>query len=118
MEAEDAMEAAHAVDRRLDDGATPGKLTGVPLAHKDMFYRKGKVTTCGSKIRKDFVANASHELRTPLAIIDGYLENLIEDDLLENKETSLSGTSLLWTHWDHPAPSLWSIKFINNLSVQ
>ncbi|MBK1880906.1 hypothetical protein JIN85_00685 [Luteolibacter pohnpeiensis] len=35
------------------------------------------------QIRKDFVANASHELRTPLAIISGYLENLIEDNLVE-----------------------------------
>ena len=34
------------------------------------------------QIRKDFVANASHELRTPLAIINGYLENLLDDDLL------------------------------------
>lgn len=36
------------------------------------------------QIRKDFVANASHELRTPLAIINGYLENLIDDDLLDD----------------------------------
>ncbi len=34
------------------------------------------------QVRKDFVANASHELRTPLAIINGYLENLIDDDLV------------------------------------
>lgn len=34
------------------------------------------------QVRKDFVANASHELRTPLAIINGYLENLIDDDML------------------------------------
>lgn len=40
------------------------------------------------QIRKDFVANASHELRTPLAIINGYLENLIDDDLLSDKELS------------------------------
>ena len=38
------------------------------------------------QVRKDFVANASHELRTPLAIINGYLENLIDDDLLDDKE--------------------------------
>jgi two-component system phosphate regulon sensor histidine kinase PhoR len=38
------------------------------------------------QIRKDFVANASHELRTPLAIINGYLENLIDDDLTDDKE--------------------------------
>ena len=36
------------------------------------------------QIRKDFVANASHELRTPLAIINGYLENLLDDGLLED----------------------------------
>ena len=35
------------------------------------------------QIRQDFVANASHELRTPLAIINGYLENLLDDDMLE-----------------------------------
>lgn len=33
------------------------------------------------QIRRDFVANASHELRTPLAIINGYLENLLEGDI-------------------------------------
>ena len=30
---------------------------GVPLAHKDMFYRAGRVSTCGSKIRRGWVAN-------------------------------------------------------------
>ncbi len=33
------------------------------------------------QVRKDFVANASHELRTPLAIIGGYLENLLDEDM-------------------------------------
>ena len=45
------------------------------------------------QIRKDFVANASHELRTPLAIISGYLENLIEDNLIE--ESALARRFLL-----------------------
>jgi two-component system phosphate regulon sensor histidine kinase PhoR len=35
------------------------------------------------QVRKDFVANASHELRTPLAIISGYLENLLDDNILD-----------------------------------
>lgn len=35
------------------------------------------------QIRKDFVANASHELRTPMAIINGYLENLLDDNMIE-----------------------------------
>ncbi len=38
------------------------------------------------QIRKDFVANASHELRTPLAIISGYLENLLDDNMVEEPE--------------------------------
>lgn len=40
------------------------------------------------QIRTDFVANASHELRTPLAIINGYLENLLDDDVVESPEMS------------------------------
>ncbi len=40
------------------------------------------------QVRRDFVANASHELRTPMAIINGYLENLIDDDVLEDPATS------------------------------
>jgi signal transduction histidine kinase len=35
------------------------------------------------QIRRDFVANASHELRTPLAIINGYLENLVEGTITD-----------------------------------
>ncbi len=38
------------------------------------------------QVRRDFVANASHELRTPMAIINGYLENLLEDDVVEEPE--------------------------------
>jgi aspartyl-tRNA(Asn)/glutamyl-tRNA(Gln) amidotransferase subunit A len=37
-------------------GGTAGALAGIPLAHKDMFYRAGKVSNCGSKIRKGWVA--------------------------------------------------------------
>ena len=35
----------------------PGPLAGKSLAHKDMFYRAGKVSNCGSKIRKGWVAS-------------------------------------------------------------
>jgi aspartyl-tRNA(Asn)/glutamyl-tRNA(Gln) amidotransferase subunit A len=34
----------------------PGPLSGMPLAHKDMFFRAGKVSNCGSKIRKGWIA--------------------------------------------------------------
>jgi aspartyl-tRNA(Asn)/glutamyl-tRNA(Gln) amidotransferase subunit A len=36
-----------------------GALHGVPLAHKDMYYDAGKVVTCGSLIRRDFVATTT-----------------------------------------------------------
>src|SRR5947209_8168194 len=38
-------------------GAPSGPLAGIPLAHKDMFYRAGRVSNCGSKIRKGWVAS-------------------------------------------------------------
>lgn len=34
----------------------PAPNFGIPLAHKDMFYRAGRVSSCGSKIRRDWVA--------------------------------------------------------------
>lgn len=44
--------------RKQADEADPAKhggvLAGVPLAHKDMFYRPGRLSECGSKIRKGF----------------------------------------------------------------
>jgi len=41
---------------RAADAATGprGKLHGLPLAHKDMYYQAGRLATCGSKIRGDF----------------------------------------------------------------
>lgn len=36
------------------------------------------------QIKREFVANASHELRTPLTIINGYIENLIDDSIIDN----------------------------------
>lgn len=66
LEHEDALAAAERIDARLDAGETPGPLAGVPLAHKDMFYREGKVTTCGSKIRRDFVADRTSTCLTRL----------------------------------------------------
>lgn len=50
------------------------------------------------QIRKDFVANASHELRTPMAIINGYLENLLDDDMLEDRETSKRFLTVMRKH--------------------
>ena len=52
------------------------------------------------QIRKDFVANASHELRTPLAIINGYLENLLDDEMIDEPEMARRFLSVMKKHTD------------------
>lgn len=66
LEAETALTAAAEVDGRIARGETVGALAGVPLAHKDMYYREGKVTTCGSKIRANYVADRTATVITRL----------------------------------------------------
>ncbi len=50
------------------------------------------------QIRQDFVANASHELRTPMAIIQGYLENLLDEDMLEDEEMTRKFLGIMRKH--------------------
>jgi aspartyl-tRNA(Asn)/glutamyl-tRNA(Gln) amidotransferase subunit A len=59
IEPEEALAAADAADAALAKGNIAGALHGVPLAHKDMYYDKGRVVTCGAKIRRDFVATTT-----------------------------------------------------------
>ena len=59
IEADAALAAADAADALLAKGNLSGALHGVPMAHKDMYYDAGKVVTCGSKIRRDFVATTT-----------------------------------------------------------
>jgi aspartyl-tRNA(Asn)/glutamyl-tRNA(Gln) amidotransferase subunit A len=59
IEADAALAAADEADAALAKGKVRGALHGVPLAHKDMYYEAGKVVTCGSKIRRDFVARTT-----------------------------------------------------------
>lgn len=55
MDPDAAIAGARAADRALAKGGATGPLHGVPLAHKDMYYRAGRISGCGSKIRADFV---------------------------------------------------------------
>jgi len=59
VEAEDALKAARAADRALANKKAKGPLHGVPVAHKDMYYSKGKLAECGAKIRKGWIAPAT-----------------------------------------------------------
>ncbi|MBV9984220.1 amidase [Bradyrhizobium sp.] len=56
IESDAALQAADEADAELARGRSRGALHGVPLAHKDMYYDAGKIVTCGSLIRRDFVA--------------------------------------------------------------
>ena len=55
FDADKSLQTAKAADKRLQAGdATP--LTGIPVAHKDIFCAKGWLTTCGSRMLANFVS--------------------------------------------------------------
>ena len=53
---EKALAQAKAMDGELTAGKRRGPLHGVPMAHKDLYYRKGEFSTGGSAIRRDWRA--------------------------------------------------------------
>ena len=55
VNAEKTLLEAAAADARIAAG-NAGPLTGVPIAHKDIFCTDGWLTTCGSKMLSNFVA--------------------------------------------------------------
>ena len=68
-----ALEAARQADRQ----PVRGPLHGVPMAHKDMYYREGVASSCGSKILRErpapFTATALERLDAAGAIQFGVL---------------------------------------------
>jgi aspartyl-tRNA(Asn)/glutamyl-tRNA(Gln) amidotransferase subunit A len=71
MTADQARAKARAADLAVKSGRSLGPLHGLPLAHKDMFYRAGEVCSCGSKIRADFVPDHTATVLTRLDAAGG-----------------------------------------------
>jgi aspartyl-tRNA(Asn)/glutamyl-tRNA(Gln) amidotransferase subunit A len=51
---EAALDAARAADKALANGGGP--LTGIPIAHKDIFCTAGVKTSCGSRMLDNFIS--------------------------------------------------------------
>ncbi len=67
------------------NGLNPGRKAR-PLGAVIVFHDVTRVKDL-EEVRREFVANVSHEFRTPLAIINGYVEMLL-DGALDDRETT------------------------------
>jgi aspartyl-tRNA(Asn)/glutamyl-tRNA(Gln) amidotransferase subunit A len=90
---EAALKAAAEADAARAAGRA-GRLTGVPIAHKDIFCTEGVLTTCGSKMLGNFVspydATIVSGLRSAGTVMLGKL-NMDEFAMGSSNETSYFG---------------------------
>jgi aspartyl-tRNA(Asn)/glutamyl-tRNA(Gln) amidotransferase subunit A len=91
--AEAALAEAARADVRLS-GREGGPLTGVPMAHKDIFCTRGEKTTCGSRMLANFVspydATVVERLRAAGVVMLGKT-NMDEFAMGSSNETSFFG---------------------------
>ena len=87
----EALEKAKEVQEKIDNGELTGPLAGVPVAIKDNMCTKGTLTTCSSKILRNFVptytAQAVANLEEAGAVIIGKT-NMDEFAMGSTTETS------------------------------
>jgi aspartyl-tRNA(Asn)/glutamyl-tRNA(Gln) amidotransferase subunit A len=90
-----ALAAARLADRDIERGYLRGPLHGVPMAHKDMYYRRGVVSTCGSSILRDVPAPATARV---LEHLDA--AGAIQFGVLNMAEFAMGPTGHNW-HYGH-----------------
>lgn len=59
VEPEAALAVARRADATLARGVILGPLHGVPMAHKDTCFRRGRLATCGSRLRAKFIPDTT-----------------------------------------------------------
>jgi aspartyl-tRNA(Asn)/glutamyl-tRNA(Gln) amidotransferase subunit A len=93
VDAEKSLAQARAADARIAAGKAEA-LTGIPIAHKDIFAARGWLTTCGSKMLANFVspydAHVVEKLGAAGAVLLGKT-NMDEFAMGSSSETSWYG---------------------------
>jgi len=97
---ERAIDGARAADRRIQSGDA-GPLTGIPVAHKDIFCTRGVKTSCASRMLDNFIApyDATVVERLDKAgMVSMAKTNMDEFAMGSSSETSYYGPTL--NPWD------------------
>lgn len=100
-----ARSQAAIADTEAARGQFRGALHGVPMAHKDMYYRAGVVSSCGSLIKRDVVATTT---ATALARLDA--AGAIQFGVLNMAEFAYGPTGHNY-HFGH-ARNPWNLEYI------
>jgi aspartyl-tRNA(Asn)/glutamyl-tRNA(Gln) amidotransferase subunit A len=98
-----ALEMAQAADAKLDRGEGH-RLTGIPVAHKDIFCTRDVKTSCGSKMLNNFLSPYDAAVVEKLTSLDMPMlgkTNMDEFAMGSSTESSYYGRTL--NPWDHRA---------------
>ncbi len=99
-----ALEQAQKAQKVIDAGDS-NLMTGIPIAHKDLFCTKGVLTTCGSKMLSNFIspydATVVEKLNNVNAVMLGKL----------NMDEFAMGSSTEYSYYG-PTSNPWDIKCV------